>query len=819
MKKIKSRKLKMKNRKVVRFLFVLFCFLGFLFCNINVNAGMNDSVLVRNRVDNIYAVANVNGVDRIFYLNMYEMNGKVAYCIDLGVDITSYIYHSTNDFNISYLSSEKIQYIQAVSYFGYGYFEHNDKYYYMAAQELIWEYLSEDKVNVEWSFEMKVDGSRIDIDFYKEEILRLIDLENKRIDFDGDDGRVYKVGSEFVLEDKNGILDKYEVVSSKYSDVVIDGNRLVFKVGNVMGEDVIKLKRKDFYEYDSLLYYYDNSQRLISSGNYNDDVEEIKFNVEGVDLDVSVIDMNTGTNIPLGEATLEGSVFDLYNIKDEFLGTYVTDEKGKFKVCDLLLGSYYFKNPKVSEGYLRYGGKINVDIGSKENKLKIEQTVISNAIEINKVFGSNGMYEAEVGVNFYLYDSFGNVIGNMRTNAQGRISLNLPYGTYKVSQITTTYGYSKVVDFIIEVRQQNYDKIYYNLVNELISVKVRVNTLAGDSFDNLKMEGFSYKIRSLSEDKYLDFDGNDVFTTNSDGELLIPINLLYGDYVLEQVDVPSGILLNEEKLIFSINDNSQLSLVGNDLVMNILFYNELVKGKVNVIAMEERFNRDINYYWYDNVVKGDNGFVLVAGEDIIVNGIIMYNAGDKVSYGKTDANGEISFDNLYLGSYCLIDEVTNEKICFEMIDIDNKTKIVEENIEFIKQLPKGSIIIENVDSSGLFIVDSVFEVLDKNGLVVYTGITNENGIIKIEDIVSGEYCIKQKKVGLGYQMLDNNKECFLLEDEKKINFVNKINKMDVVVVPNTLTEDIGFYGALVVLFLIGTGYVVYKKIFASKLYP
>ena len=57
---------------------------------------------------------------------MYEMNGRVSYCIDLGVDITTSIYHSTNDFSISYLSNDQIEYISSISYFGYKYDGHDD---------------------------------------------------------------------------------------------------------------------------------------------------------------------------------------------------------------------------------------------------------------------------------------------------------------------------------------------------------------------------------------------------------------------------------------------------------------------------------------------------------------------------------------------------------------------------------------------------------------------------------------------------------------------------------------------------------------------
>ena len=159
MKKIKSivhRKNKCKIFKRIFFLFALvivFSFRGY------VNSEMNDSLLERNRIDDIYARVIIDGKARIFYLNMYEMNGRIAYCIDLGVDITTSIYHSTNDFSSSHLTSEQIDYIKKVSYFGYGYEGHNDYRYYMASQEIIWEYLNNNEV--EWISDLTNDGEKI----------------------------------------------------------------------------------------------------------------------------------------------------------------------------------------------------------------------------------------------------------------------------------------------------------------------------------------------------------------------------------------------------------------------------------------------------------------------------------------------------------------------------------------------------------------------------------------------------------------------------------------------------------------------------------
>jgi uncharacterized surface anchored protein len=270
----------------------------------------------------------------------------------------------------------------------------------MASQELIWEFLSD--VEVEWTTEMKVDGDRIDIEEYKMEILELKELYDRRLNLEI--GQVYKVNKEIVIED-NGFID-YEVVSSKYSNVSIEDNKLIIKVGNIIGEERIELKKKGYYDYDSLFYYYDSSQRLISNGNYKTLDEVIEFNIEGVNLSATIINMN-GTGYPLGEATFEGAIYELYDSSDNLIGTYETNKNGNFKVSGLVYGDYYLKHIVPSNGYLLNEEYRHFSIDKGDKNIAVKQYPISASINIRKVYGSNGSYKPERNVLFYVYDHTG----------------------------------------------------------------------------------------------------------------------------------------------------------------------------------------------------------------------------------------------------------------------------------------------------------------------------------------------------------------------------------------------------------------------------
>ena len=453
---------------------------------------------------------------------MYRMNGRVSYCIDVGVDITTNIYNSTSDFGISYLTKEQIDYIRSVSYFGYGYPGHDDYRFYMAAQELIWEYLS--GVEVSWSNEMNANGSKIDINSYKDGIIRLRNDYVRGLAIKLDKGEYY-IGDEINIVPSNGNINDYVVSSSKYSSAIIRDGGLAIKVGNKIGKERIVLSKKGVYDYDSQLYYYDTSQRLISNGNYNSDTKEISFDIKGVSLDVEVIDIRTGLTRPYADsASLEGATYEIRDWNNNLVGTYKTDQNDSYT-----------------------------------NKLILKQNLISNVFRINKVYGSKGVYKPEVSIRFNIYDEKGNFKTFVVTDKKGSAMVKLLYGNYVVKQDNTTLGYSKVADFELEVKESIDGNININLVNEQVLVKLKVLTYEKEMDKPLNMEGFAYKIKRVEDNTYIDFNGEDIFYTNDKGEIVMPVNLGYGDYYLEQVDSPKGVILNKEKYEIKIDDDSDLS--------------------------------------------------------------------------------------------------------------------------------------------------------------------------------------------------------------------------------------------------------------------
>ena len=813
MKKIKSRDIRLRKKINIKIFLLSLVVLLIFYCG-GVRASLNDSKIEKNRVEGIYAVTNINGVDRIFYLNMYKLNGITSYCIEIGVDITTEIYHSTDDFSVSYLSKEQIEYIRSISYYGYGYENHNDYKYYMAAQELIWEYLG--KVNVEWTNELKTNGPRINIESYKEAILNLIN-EDKGVELSLEYGQAYKVGEEIVIVDNNNVLDKYEIISSKYSEVLTQNNNLIIKVGNVIDKEIIELKRKEYYNYDSKLYYYDNSQKLISNGNCKNDTFKIEFDIEGLEINFMIVNSYNGKNYPLSNMSFIGATYEIYDNNDNLIKSYVSDENGRFKIDNLTMGDYKIVHKVASKGFMLAEKPQLISVTQNNQEIKISQQIISRFVKIKKVYGSAGNYKPEEGANFSLRGIDTDTRGELTTNSGGLIILNLLYGSYLIHQKDGAYGYSKVDDFVIEVLEGGKDYLNYNLFDDLIQVKVKISSIDKVTGEKISTKGFVYKIKDKNNGNYIEVDGINTFNADDSGNVYIPKLLQYGTYIIEQVDTPNEVILNEESLEFSIDDNSKLELVDGNLVLDINFYNDLVMGQVNIKSLKEVYYKEINKYEYKLENQENLEYKVYADDDIIVNNKVMHKAGDDIYIGISNLDGELIIDNLYLGNYCITNTLSYEEKCLSLTSINNKKDTVIERVEFITKLPKTSITIENKTIDNKKIEGSIFELIDKDNTVIYTGITNNTGLIKIEDILVGNYCLVQKKVVDAY-VLNKEQRCYLIEEDKAIEFINEKVSQKIINVPNTLSKDIDLYEIFLILSVIGVSYFVYKKIFCSTLY-
>ena len=804
MKKIKSYSQRIKSKKIYQGLFIIPIILIILVLAITVNAGEKDSTLVRSVSDKGYAVAPLADKTHLYNFELYFINSITTYCLEIGKKITTDVYNSTDNLNeqlsITKLNKNQLNYIKEIAYFGYSYPYQYEYKYYMAAQEMIWEYLNPG-VDITWSSTLDINGPKINLNDYKEVIATRIKTYDKDISFKTITG---KIGSTITLKDTNSVLPYYEILSSSHHQIEIDNKNSTLKINfsdNYIGKDKIILKRKENYSNPVKVYYFENSQKLLSAGKLESKTQEINLNIEGQALTTELVDKDTLTNTPSPQASLASAKYEVYDKDKKYVTSFTTDEAGKNTIPNLYHEKYYIKQIKASKGYKLNNELYEIDLTSTNNKITLTEEVIKSDIEINKLYEVSGEYKREANIKFNIYDNKDCLYTTLVTTSFGTDKITLPYGEYTIKQENTTYGYNKVSDIKIIINEDSNPIIRYDLVDKKITTKLQITTMNLSTKSIIAEKNIKYKIKDLSTNKYVSYLKADntkttTFSTDNSGKVIIPVSLSYGEYQIEQINPPKHYLKNENSTLLTINDKSEYFYQNDEVVLNVDFYNKPIVGKINISTTKEELNP-----------KNSNLLNIIPRKNIEVK---IYHDNKIIKTTKTSEDGTLILDNLNLGKYC-IKEGRNEE-CFELVNKDNQTEVIEKNIEFREKIIRGNVTIKNIDNNNESVPNSIIDIY-KDTDVIDTKTTDKDGQIKLSNLKKGKYCVIQRKVADKY-ILNTEKICFEINDDNKdvkINILNSLNNQKIIKIPNTLSNDYS-YLIIVIILLIISGVGLYKKI-------
>lgn len=783
--------------KKVLFFIVLFLLLSFKVSAENVT-------LVREKFDNIYVYYYDSSVGRTRYLEgeKYIFGDKVGYCLEIGKKIYSNVYQLTTSFDDIDISDSDLEYIKLVSYYGYDYPGHNTDRYYMATQELIWVRLI--RTSIKWTIDFNPDVF-LNLSNEKNEIYNLIRKHYIKPSFEEEDIDVV-LGEENVIEDTNNVLSMYESITK---NVVIEENRLIIKKD--FNEDEIVLERKGGTKQDFLLYTSGNSQKMMASGNVDNLPCKIKVNLIGGSLKIKKLDKESGTDIPKGDATLNGAVYELFDINDNIIDTLIIGSKES--IDNLPLGKYYLKEKKASNGYLLDDNVYEIEI-TKDNldlELTVYEEVIKRKVELFKVLASDttGILVSEAGVIFEIYDKNNILVESIVTDNDGYASIILPYGKYTFKQVSSTENYYKVDDFEVVIDTNDEKPIYKLLSNSEIKAKVKVIKKDLDTLENVLFGKVKFKIFDVNKNEFISFKISypevkviSEFEINDEGYFITPFELNSGKYILYEIDeMMDGYLYNKEGVNFEIGDNANLINEEGDIIIEVPFYNKRVKGSILINKYGENIIYKDNSYYYEKIKLENVYFNVYAQEDIYENGKLVIAKDGYVGQIITDNNGKGVIDNLPLGKYYFkeIKSNNNNVVGEEVYNIELKykdqyTDNIEYEIDVDNYLDKGKVIINKYESnSNIGIANTLIEVHNDNDEIVYKGYTDKKGQIILDDLMYGQYYLSEVEASSGYRLLEDKIYFDLDKEEISINIYN-----DRIIVPNT-GIDIGIYKILVMI--------------------
>ncbi len=410
-----------------------------------------------------------------------------------------------------------------------------------------------------------------------------------------------------------------------------------------------------------------------------------KFTVEVTKQDAEMVSAQ-------GDGTLAGAVYGIYR-DGALIDTYTTDENGYFKSKEYVCGNYTVQEISPSEGYLL---DMTVhSVGAEPEKYTIESNLISMTVTEDVIKGnisvikhtddgSTQIETPEVGAEFEVYlksvGSYGNAAETERDHltcdengfAQTK---DMPYGIYTVHQTNGWEGTEFIADFDVNI-SENGQTYRYLINNAKFESYVKVVKVDSESGNVIPYEGAGFEIYDSNGQKismtfsYPTPTTIDVFYTNSEGYLITPEVLPYGEYSLVEVQAPVGYVLDSTPVPFTVSaDNAEEE---NALtVIKVHKENTAQKGRISVqktgdifktVAMassaytDENGEMTVNPTTYTPVFASGNlsgaVFQVIASEDIVtLDGTIRANAGDVVAEITTDENGYAESDLLYLGNY------------------------------------------------------------------------------------------------------------------------------------------------------------------------
>lgn len=297
------------------------------------------------------------------------------------------------------------------------------------------------------------------------------------------------------------------------------------------------------------------------------------------------------------------------------------------------------------------------------------------------------------------------------TNDQGIIVFdNLQLGNYIVKEIAAPTGYVlDGSDNPVDATTEGNKDITLN--NTKIKGNIRLLKKSADN--NSPLAGAVFALSQGGQELKRE-------TTNAQG--IVEFNdLEYGDYQVTEITPPTGYNLNPNPTHVTIDTNGK--------TYQVEVINEIIKGNIKLIKKDQD----------GNLLSG-----AVFG---------LFQGDRKLKQQTTDNQGVVLFENITFGNY-QIKEITpptgynlNPNAIQVNVDTNGKTYTVE----MVNEIIKGHIEVLKVDEEDPtnMLKGAVFG-LFKDDVKIKEVTTGDNGIARFENLVFGNYKVKELKSPVGF---------------------------------------------------------------------
>ena len=452
---------------------------------------------------------------------------------------------------------------------------------------------------------------------------------------------------------------------------------------------------------------------------------------------------------------IQGVTFQLTKADGTVVANATTNSNGVATFSGLYQDNYKLTEISTNDNYVI--NKATFDVNVEYNKSTTQNITNDHKkgnLKIYKVDKDN--HKIALGnVQFDLYsEEFQKVIGTYTTDVNGEISIeNLRTGNYKLIEKNTGKWYNLAEDTTVEVKWNTTEE--NTIENELKKGQVKVIKVDKDN-NEVKLQGVKFDV--------LDENGKilETITTDENGEAYTS-RYAIRDY--------SKLTIREKETLqnYVLNDTPQTVALEAEQIRTVTFTNELKKGKIKVIKVDQD----------NNEVKLKGVEFKVYDEDkSLVDTLI------------TDENGEATSKRLRIDKKYTIQEsktlenyVLNETPQTITLTQDQITDLTFEN-----ELIKGYIRVTKVskednkyngDKKETRLENAKFEVYDESNNLVDTLVTDENGEATTKELLKGKYTLKEFESPDYYILTDEIFEAEIVKHQEIVDVEVENDNVDI----------------------------------------
>ena len=525
------------------------------------------------------------------------------------------------------------------------------------------------------------------------------------------------------------------------------------------------------------------------------------------------LDHQSQTSVPQGSASVEGAVFAIKSVSaNPVLVDGIVYEPGKDvatitsgadgvaqTASDLLpYGTYELRETVPPEGYLlsdevwrfeiredgkvveatteqaiddqvkaaecfiiKVGTKIGDDVTEGDKADAIPLPGVEFSIYASKDFVDNGdgTYTVRDGAAPYATivtdeNGIADTSYNPRPDDQHGA---LPYDDYLVIETGPKPNYDPIEPFTFSAREDK--KVYHFFANNTyVTAGVELVKVDAESGLPVLVAGTQLQVLDASKtpivwhETYPEAISYDTLTVGDTGRVYLPQKLNAGSYYLREVSAPEGYLLGHADVPFTVSTTTDW-----DDPLVVEYANMPQKGSVKAMKVEAETG--------EPVPAAGIEFDLVAASDIKTgDGVVHVPAGEIAAHIVTAADGTATAEDLYLGSYRIVETLAPEGYVLNGEPVDVTLSYAGQEVAVtragavVEDAPQKGVIeiVKTDEADGRAVPGAVYEVTAaadivtpdgtvhaSSGDVVATVTTGDDGKAETDELYLGDYNVRE----------------------------------------------------------------------------